>query len=200
MAAAVFIPPSPHDRFAMSTTRRAPLASIPHVTNSPHRSLAQSGTKRARQAFQQENEPPLKRQVLDKHGEDGSSLTPRRRVPPPSTSEGKVFESGNTNAPPNAFARKLVAARENKASLRAPKTEKSVIETSADPSRSAVSGRIVKAEKTTLDNVENIRQWQKHYRKVFPNFIFYFESMPEDTRNRCSRQIASLGAVSLTHS
>lgn len=196
MAAVVFIPPSPHDQFAMSTNRRA-LASIPHATNSPHR-LAQSGTKRPRQVVQQENEPPLKKQSLDKPSEEAANTTPRRRLPPPSTAEGKVFESGNVNSTQNAFARKLVAARENKSSFRAPRVDKPMIE-NQDTNRLTVTGRVTKSEKASLDNAENVRQWQKHYRKVFPTFVFYFESIPEDTRNKCSRQIASLGAVSLKH-
>lgn len=51
-------------------------------------------------------------------------------------------------------------------------------------------------EKAINESIENVRQWQKHYRKVFPNFVFYFESIPEDVRGKCSKHIMSLGAVS----
>jgi len=54
-------------------------------------------------------------------------------------------------------------------------------------------------EGPTAQNLETIRQWQKHYRKVFPEYTFYFESIPEDLKGRFSRQIASLGAVCLIH-
>jgi regulatory subunit for Cdc7p protein kinase len=161
----------------MSTNRsRAPLASIPNATNSPHRALAHS-TKRPRaqaNISQQENEPPQKRQMVEKDTASAQPSTPRRRIPP-STGEGRVFEKGTVNGHPTAFQRKLVAARDRTATL---KVTKSV-------------------EGPTAQNLETIRQWQKHYRKVFPEYTFYFESIPEDLKGRFSRQIASLGAVCL---
>jgi regulatory subunit for Cdc7p protein kinase len=54
----------------------------------------------------------------------------------------------------------------------------------------------VKAEKAPADTMDSIRQWQRHYRKAFPQFVFYFDSIPEDVRRRFSRQVIALGAVS----
>lgn len=168
MAAAVFIPPSPHDPFTMSTTRpRAPLASIPNATNSPHRSLTQSIGKRTRQQgpVLQENEPPQKKQVVEKNTREDAPTTPRRRVPQP-TAEGRVFERGSKNVKPTNFHKKLIA------------TKKEV-------------------ERPTVDTADStIRAWQKHYRKVFPGFVFYFDSIPDDIRVRFSKQISNFGAVS----
>jgi hypothetical protein len=45
--------------------------------------------------------------------------------------------------------------------------------------------------------MDSIRQWQRHYRKAFPQFVFYFDSIPEDMRRKCSRQVMALGAVSI---
>src|SRR2546423_6359101 len=105
MAAAVFIPPSPHDRLnKMSPSRsRAPLASIPNATNSPHRTFVYS-TKRPRaqaNISQQENEPPQKRQMVEKENSSVQSATPRSKIPA-STAEGRVFEKGTVNAIPTA--------------------------------------------------------------------------------------------------
>lgn len=50
--------------------------------------------------------------------------------------------------------------------------------------------------KTVPPNIEDIRQWQRHYRKVFPQIVFYFDNVPEDVRERVKRQVKSLGAVS----
>jgi regulatory subunit for Cdc7p protein kinase len=55
-----------------------------------------------------------------------------------------------------------------------------------------------KLEAPIPQNIETIRQWQKHYRKLFPDYTFYFESIPEDLKARFSRQITSLGAVRLS--
>lgn len=176
MAATVFIPPSPHDPLIkMSASRpRAPLASIPNATNSPHRTLVHS-TKRSRaqaNIAQQENEPAHKRQMVERDTSHVQPATPRRKIPP-STVEGRVFEKGITNGQPTAFQRKLVAARERGTTLKVTKNN----------------------ERPTAQNLETIRQWQKHYRKVFPEYTFYFESIPEDLKARFSRQIANLGAV-----
>ena len=193
MAAAVLIPPSPNNHLIMSTNRRAPLTSIPHAANSPHRSLAQSGTKRPRQILQQENEPPLKKQLLERQASEAPG-TPRRRLPPPTTAEGRVFETGGSNAPQNAFARRLAASRESKTAVRTLRGERTGAE-HTDATRTAASVRVTRAEKAAEENAENHRQWQKHYRKAFPTMVFYFESVPEEVRNKCSRQIATLGAV-----
>jgi regulatory subunit for Cdc7p protein kinase len=161
----------------MSTNRsRAPLASIPNATNSPHRALAHS-TKRPRaqaNISQQENEPPQKRQMVERDTPSAHPATPRRKIPP-STAEGRVFEKGTAKGQPTAFQRKLVAARDRTTTLKVTKG----------------------VEGPTAQNLETIRQWQKHYRKVFPEYTFYFESIPEDIKGRFSRQIASLGAVCL---
>jgi regulatory subunit for Cdc7p protein kinase len=170
MAAAVFIPPSPHDPFAMSASRpRAPLACIPNATNSPRRSLIQSIGKRPRPQGHvlQENEPPQKRQTIQKNAHEDAPITPRRKAPP-ATAEGRVFERGSVTAHPTDFHKKLIAS----------KTE------AERPPNGAVDS--------------TIRAWQKHYRKVFPSFVFYFDSISDDVRARFSKQIGSFGAVSLS--
>lgn len=173
MAATVYMPPSPHDRVSMSTNRRTPLSSIPNATNSPHRTLGSHGaTKRSRQQIfiSQENEPPQKKQMLERDTQE-NPITPRRKAPPPSTAEGRVFERNSNNTQPTAFQKKLAAARGG-------------------------SIRVTKGERGQNDTSESVRQWQKHYRKLFPSFVFFFESIPEDLRAKCSKQITGLGAVS----
>lgn len=46
-------------------------------------------------------------------------------------------------------------------------------------------------------SLDTVRQWQRHYRKVFPTFVFYFENIPDDARRQCLKTIVSLGAVRL---
>lgn len=83
---------------------------------------------------------------------------------------------GTGRNPPNAFTRKLEAIRDGKP---APKP-------------------VERVQKATSENLETIRQWQKHYRRAFPGFVFYFESIPEDARIKATRQIQALGAVRLS--
>lgn len=89
--------------------------------------------------------------------------------------EARVFErGGGGDGAVNAFQRKLVAVRDKSAGLRVTKN---------------------------LDNPskeESIRTWQKHYRKLFPTFSFYFDGVSEEARSRFLRQITSLGAVRLS--
>lgn len=88
--------------------------------------------------------------------------------------EARVFERGNGESASNAFQRKLVAARDGpNPGMRVTKT--------LDPAHASKE--------------ESIRTWQKHYRKIFPTFSFYFDGLPDDTRTRFVRQISSLGAV-----
>lgn len=176
MATAVFVPPSPHDSFSnMSvSTRRAALASIPNVTNSPHRFLNTSSSKRPRSlagVTQQENEPPSKKQMVERPPTTVQPLTPRQQV---QASEARIFERGDGLAD-NAFRKKLVAARD----------------------KGYTSTRVLKhtAESQSIRENESIRQWQKHTRKAFPTYSFYFESIPEETQARFARQVISLGAV-----
>ena len=77
------------------------------------------------------------------------------------------------NTQPNAFERRLLAAKEGKS---VPKVERQ--------------------EKASQMQLDDVRQWQKHYKKLFPSFVFYFESLPEDVRANCSKYVKSLGAVS----
>ena len=175
MAAAVFIPPSPHDPLSRMATasRRAPLASIPNVANSPHRLLNTSGSKRPRaqaNVSQQENEPPLKRQAVEKNTTEAGPATPTRQLPN-NPAEGRVFERGNGPSGSTAFQRKLVAARDRNSGLRVTKN----------------------VEPPVKD--DTVRQWQKHYRKIFPTFSFYFDSVGDDIRARFVRNITLLGAV-----
>lgn len=89
--------------------------------------------------------------------------------------EGKVFTRKNVDAPLTAFERKLVAARE--------KDRQSQSKTS-------------RTEKQTGNARDNLLQWQKHYRRAFPQFVFYFEGMTTEVHKKCSRQVHALGAVS----
>jgi regulatory subunit for Cdc7p protein kinase len=163
-----------------TVSRRVPLASLSNATtNSPHRPLTTSGSKRPRSlanVSQQENEPPQKRLAVEKNGtarDSHTPATPQRQPPPapPTAAEGRVFERGNGEPGSTAFQRKLVAARDRSAGLRVTKNVDV-------PSKE-----------------DNIRTWQKHYRKVFPTYSFYFDGVSEEARSRFLRQITMLGAV-----
>ena len=81
------------------------------------------------------------------------------------------------SAQPTALQRKLEAVRDAK-----PKTK------AIEPS-----------QKANEDNLETIRQWKRHYRKVFPQYVFYFDQLPEEARLKASRQVQHLGAVCLLY-
>ncbi|OJD19532.1 hypothetical protein AJ78_00503 [Emergomyces pasteurianus Ep9510] len=155
------------------SSHRAPLVNVPNGTNSPHR-VTITSMKRGRtfQANMYFMEPPPKKQMLEKDEVDPTNKSPRKVAV--AGTEGKVFTRKNTNSQPTAFERKLVAVR--------------------DKDR-VNNSRGTKYDRTGGEPLDSIRQWQKHYRKAFPRFVFYFESIPEDVRNKCSRQIMALGAT-----
>jgi regulatory subunit for Cdc7p protein kinase len=155
--------------------RRVPLSSNPNAVNSPYRPAAQAGSKQKRSyaTIQREEAygqpPPAKKQMLENHQ---PLRTPPRQSTTQSSLEGRVFTRKPNASQPSIFEKKCVAAREK-------------------PQQT-----LIKAERTSEENLETIRQWQKHYRKIFPSFVFYFESVPEDIRVKYTKQVLNLGAVS----
>ena len=173
--AVVLLSPAQYNVGAMSH-RRAPLSDIPNAANSPYRAVAAATSKRSRlDAGLQEDpkydrQPSAKRQALELRASNTRTPPPKQAL---TTGEDRLFNKKAQNRKPTAFERKLLAARDGH---QLEKTEKQ--------------------EKVTGE--EGIRSWQKHYRRLFPSFVFYFESIPDDVRLRCSRQIRALGAVGLS--
>ncbi|KAJ5773077.1 Regulatory subunit Dfp1/Him1 central region [Penicillium paradoxum] len=165
--ATVFVPPSPRNSLTMATRR--PLANVPNATNSPHRTgVLPAKRARSTQIEMPYGQPPPKKQSMEKIGNESRPVTCQT-----TNTDSKLFARRSNNTNPSAFERKLVAAREKE---RQP------------------SVKHVKTEKAPADTMDSIRQWQRHYRKAFPQFVFYFDSIPEDLRRRCSRQVNALGA------
>ncbi|THC90963.1 hypothetical protein EYZ11_009571 [Aspergillus tanneri] len=157
----------------MSTRR--PLANVPNATNSPHRvGLVPAKRPRTTNAPVEipYGQPPPKKQVVDGTEVEGRSPS-RTRASTYQNTDSKLFSRRTNNAQPSAFERKLVAARDKERLSQ------------HRPSRH---------EKPSAETIDTIRQWQRHYRKAFPQFVFYFDSIPEDLRSKCSRQVIALGA------
>lgn len=174
--AEVSISPAPQ-KVGIMSNRRVPLANIPNAANSPYRAVVATTSKRSRfevdihDDLVEDQQPPSKKQALENL--QSHFCTPPRKLPL-QHSEGRVFNKGPINSQPTAFERRLLAAREKQAQQKASQQEKGATE-----------------------SLDIIRQWQKHYRRVFPHYVFYFESMPNDVRMKCSRHVRALGAVSL---
>lgn len=160
-----------------TSTRRQPLMSIHNAANSPHRMLTLSGSKRTRavaNVSQQENEPPSKKQAVEKSLREPVPFTPQRHRQH-DRDGGQVFENDD-GAEPTNFQKKLAAARDR---------------TTARTTRGIRAGHTQESE--------TIKQWQKHYRKLFPQFRFYFDSVPADVKKALLKQAIPLGAVSLSY-
>lgn len=173
--AAVSVSPLPHSASSMSG-RRVPLSSNPNAANSPYRAVAAAAASKQKRSYasvQREEAfgqpPPAKKQMLEAQH---PLKTPPRQQASNNSFEPRVVSRRIAVSQPS-FERKSTSVRE----------------------RHAQQG-FNKLDKVTEENLETIRQWQKHYRRIFPKFVFYFESIPEEVRLKCSRQIALLGAVS----
>jgi regulatory subunit for Cdc7p protein kinase len=166
--AAVAVPPSPQVLDAMAN-RRVPLASLHNATNSPMRAAAIGGKRQRSHASEQRDltygQPPAKKLMVE--GDDADA----RR-------SGLIRRSA---APPTALTKKLEAAREHKV---VPKT---VVPKTTRPN--------TRGPEVVASNFETIRNWQRHYRKLFPQFVFWFESVPDDIKSKVSRQAQILGSV-----
>ncbi|KAL4865585.1 hypothetical protein BDV12DRAFT_210995 [Aspergillus spectabilis] len=169
--AAVFIPPSRETSLNMSTRR--PLANVPNATNSPHR-VGLVPAKRPRTTNAQIDipygQPPPKKQIVDEA--DNQPTIQSKTATIQGGTDSKLFTRRSNNAQPSAFEKKLVAARDKERQTQSKGT---------------------KQEKPPTENI-SIRQWQRHYRKAFPHFVFYFDGIPIDVRSKCSRQVIALGA------
>jgi regulatory subunit for Cdc7p protein kinase len=112
-------------------------------------------------------QPPAKKQMV-KPNPPSAQVTTSANV-----NDGRVFTRKSTTTQPTSFTRKLEAVR----------------------GKSAQQPQVQLDTKTNEHAWETIRQWQRHYRKVFPKFVFYFESIPHDARLKFSKQVTALGAV-----
>ncbi|PQE27688.1 G1 S regulator protein [Rutstroemia sp. NJR-2017a BBW] len=107
--------------------------------------------------------------MLDSHSQ--VLRTPPRQTTAQLSAEGRVLTRKSTTAQPSHYEGKSATVRER-----------------------GYQHYVTKAERVPEENLESIRQWQKHYRKNFPKFVFYFESIPEDVRLKYTRQVLALGA------
>ncbi|KXT04447.1 hypothetical protein AC578_3625 [Pseudocercospora eumusae] len=163
-------------------SRRLPLAAVPNAVNSPVRNVASISGKRTRAQAgdareNTDGQPPSKKQALAYPPEDEENVDPKRRRGVFAAAQDKfdhVFSKRSNNSQPTAFERKLASAREKKTTPQ-PRT-------------------LDRTQKQNADNLESIRQWQKHYRRQFPQFVFYFDTVPEDVRHKAMRSIRTLGA------
>ncbi|KAK7534789.1 Dfp1/Him1, central region-domain-containing protein [Phyllosticta citribraziliensis] len=151
---------------ALSTmsSRRMPLANVPNGTNSPYRPPAVAATKRTRS-----------------YASEQRDLTYAQQPP----SKKLIVEDTDVENRRHVLLQK---ARQAQISA-AQKKQQDVTRDLRLSSRP-----VEKSAKPLHDNYETIRQWQKHYRKAFPQFVFYFESIPEDARTKATKQLLALGA------
>ena len=179
---------NPHDAVSMAS-RRAPLATMPNAVNSPFRTTQAVAGKRTRAGENVYGQPPAKKQLLEANNEGGENIDPLKRTGATVISNEKLDEpfltKRTSTAPPTAFERKLASVREKKPAQQ-----------SLQPQQPQQLQRADRSQTIKGDNLENVRQWQRHYRRQFPQFVFYFDSVPDDVRQKAIRQVRSLGAVS----
>ncbi len=170
--AAVSLSPAQHKLGSMAS-RRVPLGDVPNGANSPFR----TATKRSRDQVDAQGEfpwdlqPSAKRQAYELE-RPPPRVSPRKHGLP--SAEGRVFNIKRpSGTPPTPFERQLLALKDDK------------------PRQ-----RVERQEKSTQQAVKGIKQWQEHYKRAFPSFVFYFENIGEETRIKCAKYARSLGAVS----
>lgn len=69
--------------------------------------------------------------------------------------------------------------------------------------KAALAASITVRTTTTTNNhtvvneqqTEDVKAWQKHYRKAFPAYVFFFEAIPMEVMMKASDQIQDLGAT-----
>lgn len=164
------------NRTSIMPNKRIPLANNPNAVNSPYRPLAAAtAIKRSRHEAEKQDgltsdqQPPSKRQAIEIL--ETRPRTPTRRQPLQHP-EGRVSKK-TTSSQVTSFERNLFAEKDKQ-----------------------TQQRVERQEQTAADSLNGIKQWQRHYRKVFPEFVFYFEHVPAEAQLKYSKQIRALGAVS----
>ncbi|KAF3015895.1 hypothetical protein E8E14_010132 [Neopestalotiopsis sp. 37M] len=154
----------------MPHARRVPLSMNPSAANSPIRASGLTKPKRSSASIQREEAygqpPPAKKQILD-------SGIPRPLKSPQQQRVAKTQLSLQSRRHASTYESKLARERSGQHHHHA---------------ETASTG------KYTEKDLDEIRRWQSHHRQKFPKMVFYFDSIPEDTRAKLVKQIASLGA------
>ena len=151
-------------------SRRVPLASVPNAANSPSYRAVPAAGTK-----RSRNHASEQRELA--YGQPPPTKRQAIEIDDSDRRHALLRKGGHQSAA-TALTRKLEAVRDARPTQRAPE----------------------RVQRAANENLETIRQWQKHYRKVFPQIVFYFESIPDDVRAKVSRQTASLGAVSIHNS
>jgi len=162
------------------TSRRAPLASVPNAVNSPFRTIAATSGKRTRaQTGDQQlyGQPPAKKQIIEISDDDGENVDPRKRLSVTSLDKLDDPFAKRSNGQPTALDRRLASVREKKSTVQQPPVNKERA-----------------PQKFDADNLESIRQWQRHFKRQFPQFVIYFDGVHDDARLKAVHQIRALGA------
>jgi regulatory subunit for Cdc7p protein kinase len=168
--ATVSIQPSPHALSNMNS-RRAPLRDAPNsVLNSPLRGASTALVGAKRSR-------PFALDQRDLAYQQGPPIKKQAVDLDAGDPKGLLRKTGHN--PPTALQRKLEAVRDAR-DARAPRAE------------------AVKKQPPRGD-VDTIRQWQRHYKKVFPGIKFYFDNIPGDIHTKLSSQVRSLGAVCISY-
>lgn len=168
--AAVSLSPSPIPSFPSTmSSRRVPLSLHPNGTNSPLR-----------------NHPTSAASVLNKYRQQKRAYASLQREEPygqPPPAKKQLLNNGSkepVRSPPAVRQVKIARPNPN----RVFKDER--------PSQAAGS----KATQQE-DEAARMRRWKEATRQNFPDYVFYFESVPDEKRAKVVKQITQLGGVSL---
>ncbi|KAI6248753.1 Hsk1-interacting molecule 1 [Erysiphe necator] len=172
--AAISVSPLPTDMTSMPS-RRTPLSNNPNAINSPFRGVSASSvsskSKRPHANLQLEETsygqpPPAKKQILDAY----QSLKTPPRYP-----IKQIGTLGIQSRKENGSQQLILERKALRALEKTPRT-------------------ISKADWNIKDDNESIRQWQKHNRRMFPSFVFYFENVASEAQVKYAKAVMSLGA------
>ena len=104
---------------------------------------------------------------------------------PPVKKQILELKDSGPRTPTRAPIRKVAATKAIAIDRRASATK-------VDPAES----RVAKVEKAQEESLAGVRRWKEHYLGVFPSYVFYFESVPDNILLKYAREISLLGAVS----
>lgn len=197
------IPPA----ISTAMSRRAPLSNLPNAVNSTTMPTPQTTTsmKRSRSAsaIQRDvpfGQPPPKKQALEAPTtptqpalrtpirRSNSTLEAAAKAAVPRRPSVRAARPGLAACPP-AFV-DITGQQQQQQQLQQYQSQQVARRQSAHAIRAA------EAVGADAQGNSDVRAWQRHYRKAFPSYVFFFENIPADVLVKAQKQITSLGAVS----
>lgn len=203
MATVTIAPPqSP----ASMTSRRVPLGALPNAPNTiNHISYGSLDALKRPRSFNSGQAPPAKKRIVEAPS-NPLLRTPVRQtraepaVMPPRRATNRTRPARSPQPQPPTLAgnhqREQHELRTQQQTKQRQEQQLAITQREYYRQQQQQQQQEQREQQQNQTGIHTIRAWQRHYRKVFPTIVFYFDSLPDDAALILQKQVQPLGAVS----